>query len=441
MTRKMKTTKNLLLLLFLLLCSCTHAQEVITENWQNAIKELPEGKDPTPAELWLKDRLEKSKHFEKYVNSNGIETYVLKTHLAKQQSTMYFTTPGITSDGRYMWFWLKEDNKNSLALVDFEKDEVVRYADMEIAESSSVVDTITGDVYWVEPRGSQRHTTDFYKLYRRSPGDEETISVINKIPHFVDNCKPPRQVVTHLMFSADHKSFCFDSGHYYVNNKTYLGVITLDGSSIELWTALDRRYNHAQMNPKYNDVMLAVQDYFYDYLGQYGEVGSKIPIENRMWIIYSDGEAKPVFPVGNDIYHEWWDSTGDILWYIDKKGNYGGKGVCRVPYDYKNRSFGNPELIWPNSLGHAECDSRSLYLVADHGHKTFETSNSVRVSFFNIATGKEVDIVTSMPYPGWNADPHPHFALQDRIICFTFSETEGSTVGITFTGTLEELTK
>lgn len=73
--------------------------------------------------------------------------------------------------------------------------------------------------------------------------------------------------------------------------------------------------------------------------------------------IYRDGESKPVFPVGNDIYHEWWDATGDILWYIDKKGNYGGKGVCRVSYDYESRSFGEPELIWPNSLGHAESDS------------------------------------------------------------------------------------
>lgn len=432
--------KRILLLIGCILFSCqlpAQLKTVIVEDWSNAIV-TEETQNPA---LFLEERLKKSKHFEVYTNSNGVKTYVLKTHLAEQQSTMYYTSPSISNDGKYMWFWLIIDNKNNLALIDFESDEVLSFPEMEIAESSSMMDVRTGDVYWVEPRGSQRRLTDYYRVYKRGTGSNDQIEEINRIPHMVDNCKPPRQVVTHFTYNASRTKFCFDSGHYYTNNKSYLGVVPVNGDPVEHWTSLDRRYNHAQMNPKYDDVMLAVQDYFYDYLGQYGEVGEQIAIDNRMWIIYSDGAANPVFPKGNDIYHEWWDADGETLWYMDKKGNYGGKGVCKVSYNYSTRSFGTPELIWANSLGHAATDSQSKYLIGDHGHKTFEATDSVRVSFFNIEKQKEIDVVTKMSYPGWNADPHPHFALGDEIICFTFSKNTGSTIAISFTKPLITLSE
>ncbi|MCD7973072.1 MAG: hypothetical protein LUG18_10490 [Candidatus Azobacteroides sp.] len=434
----MKKYKIHILTIFssLLFCSFNYGQQLVIEDWHNSIKMDEEG-----ISRQLRERLENSAHFETFTNTNGVKSYVLTPQPGKQQSTMYFTSPSFTNDGRYMWFWVQKDNLNTLALIDFEKDEVLQFDNMEIAESSSLVDVETRDVYWVEPKGEQRQPTDYYRVYKRGPGKNDKMEVINKIPHFVANCKPPRQVVTHLIYNASKTKFCFDSGQYYANNKTWIGVIPANGDPVEVWAELERRYNHAQMNPFYDDAMLVVQDYFYDYPGQYGEIGAQVPIQNRMWIAYSDGEVKPVFPEGNDIYHEWWDAGEDYLWYIDKKGNYGGKGVCRVPYYHSTRSFGQPELVWPNSLGHAETDSRSRYLIADHGHKTFEETNSVRVSFYNISTGKETDVVTSMPYPGWNADPHPHFAMNDNVICYTFSKTEESTIAITFTEEPEQLSR
>ena len=399
--------------------------------------------EPVDPAVRLLDRLEKSEHFEKYTNDNGIVTYYLDSpRLAKHQIGMYYTTPCITDDGRYVWFWLTEDRSDfSLALYDAETDEVYQYDGMEVHTSSSYVDTATGDVYWVSPAKNQKYAGDVYYILKRGPEPKDRIKKVARIPHYVDNCPPPRQVVTHLFPSADGKSFGFDSGHYRTNNKTYIGTVPNDiNGEAQLWTILERRYDHGQMSPKYSDVMLVTQDYFTDYIGQFGEPGGRLGPDNRMWIVYSDGEAKPVFEDDNDIYHEWWDASGDWLWYIDKKGNKGGKGVCKVKYDYVNRSFGEPELIWPDALGHA-CGSKSgKYIVGDHGYKSWATTNSCRLSFYNIATGKEANIVTSLPYSGSMNHTHPCFAMNDAVVCYTFSTGDYNAVAFTFTENLIELT-
>lgn len=392
---------------------------------------------------YLKEKLDRSKHFLKYENPNGVVTYYLNTRVEKNQITMYYTTPCITDDGRYIWFWLTAGSSNfTLALFDVEKDEIYCYSGMEVHTSSSWVDTKTGDVYWVKPAENQRNTGDYYYILKRGPESRDKIKKVGRIPHFVDNCPTPRQVVTHLSPSADRKWFAFDSGHYRYNNKTYLGVVPngIDGEA-RLWTILDLRYDHAQMHPVHSDVILAAQDMFTDYIGQYGAPGSRYSPTDRMWIVYADGEAKPIFPAPNYVTHEWWDATGKYVWYVDRRGKNGGKGVCRVEFDYPNRTFGPPEHIWPGAIGHA-CSSKSLrYLVGDFGTKTWPATNSVRVAFYNIETGKEIDIATSLPYTGAANDPHPCFAMNDAVICYTFATPEFNAVGLTFTDQLIELSK
>lgn len=63
MTKRMEINKVLLVYCFLLFYSCTHAQEVIVENWQNAITELPESKDPTFSRIMVKRSVRQLKTF------------------------------------------------------------------------------------------------------------------------------------------------------------------------------------------------------------------------------------------------------------------------------------------------------------------------------------------------------------------------------------------
>ena len=425
--------------LFIAILSCSNYNTVILIS------------DASAQAFSLKEKLDRSKHFIKYTNpSNGVVSYILNTHIAKHQISMYFVVPPVTDDGRYIWFWLTEGSGDfDIALFDVEKDEIRHYSGMKIHASSSFVDTETGEVFWVKPAENQRHIGDNYLVLKRGPGEKDKIKQVAYIPHLVDNCRVPRQVVTHLSRSADKKSFAFDSGHYRENNRSYLGTVPLDiKGQYSLWTILDRRYNHAQMHPVHNDVMLAAQDYFTDYIGQYGEAGGRIGVNNRMWILYADGEAKPVFADLNNnsvktsvIYHEYWGNSGEYLWYIDQVGTYGGNGTCRIPYHYATRSFGAPELIWPKAGGHSFSSRSERYLVGDHGYKSWETTDSCRVSFYNMETKKEVDIATKMPYSGEQNHPHPTFAMNDQVICYTFAITGRNSLAITFTDQLIEKSK
>ncbi len=369
------------------------------------------------------ETLGQSKHFTKWTNDNGIVSYVLSTRVAPFQQSMYYTNISFTNDGKYLWFSaaFPPANNKCLGVVDFVNDEVRVYKETVFEGASPLIDLDNGQAYWVEARGRQRNIGDYYRIFKRGAQADDAIEEVGRIPHLVEGSAPPRQVATHLTFNADKTAIGFDSGNY-ANNKTFAGVVSLDTGTAKVWGEFDRRYNHGLMHPTDKDVMLIMQDYFTDNLGEFGEKGARVGIENRMWLIFSDGEKKAVFPSPNSIYHEWWSTDGRYLWYIDKDGNYGGVGTCRVAVDTKRRLIGKPRLIWPNAVGHSHCDGSGRYLVGDHNYKSWKDTNTVRVSFYNAAKAVEVDIVTSMQYPQYDqyhTHPHPQFAKNDEFICYT----------------------
>jgi len=381
------------------------------------------GADPRADGGTTADTLARSKHFTAWRNDNGIVSYVLTTQAAPFQQSMYYTNLTFTTDGKYLWFSaaFPPANTKCLGVVDFIKDEVRIYKDTVFEGAVPLIDLESGDAYWVEARGGQRHIGDYYRVFKRGAGADAAIQEVGRIPHLVEGSAPPRQVATHLTFNADKTGIGFDSGNY-ANNKTFAGVVSLATGQAGIWGELDRRYNHGLMHPTDKDVMLIMQDYFTDNAGQFGEKGARVGIENRMWLLFSDGEKKAVFPTPNSIYHEWWDVDGKYLWYIDKSGNCGGVGTCRVAVDTKRRQIGKPRLVWPNAVGHSHCDSSGRYLVGDHNYKSWKDTNTARVSFYNAAKAAEVNIVTSMPYPKYDqyhTHPHPQFAKNDEFICYT----------------------
>ncbi|MCD7973067.1 MAG: hypothetical protein LUG18_10465 [Candidatus Azobacteroides sp.] len=92
--------------------------------------------------------------------------------------------------------------------------------------------------------------------------------------------------------------------------------------------------------------------------------------------------------------------------------------------------------MWPEALGHAYSSKSGKYLVGDHGYKEWEITDSVRVSFYNIETKAEIDIASAMPFSGEQNHPHPYFAMNDKVICYTFAEKKRNSFAITFTGQL-----
>jgi hypothetical protein len=107
------------------------------------------------------------------------------------------------------------------------------------------------------------------------------------------------------------------------------------------------------------------------------QYGKRHDYTNRIWLLKRNGDLRPLLGDGTSIAHEWWDSDGQHVWYVDyNQGTYSWK----------------------------------------------ETGCSVE--FFNMNTGKEAVIAGNLPLPPYprpryHLDPHPQFCAEDRFVVYT----------------------
>lgn len=333
---------------------------------------------------------------------SGVESLVLTQHrIAPHQQSFYFTNPSFTRDGRYLWLYCAFPPGGDayygrqLAVVDFENQTLQCFPETEFMDASPFVDKDTGEVYW----------TTCLEIWKRGPLPGDRASLVAAFPNELARNRRPLRLATHLTLSADKKSFAIDAQ---IGNEWFLGDLPVDGTTpFRLWQKFDRGYNHTQFSPTDPDLMLTAQDSWYDAnSGAYGAV------EDRLWLIRRGGKARPIYPhdPSNMRGHEWWDADGRHVWYIDYR-----KGTEKV-----NIETGEKTNVWPNGHTHSHTDQQSRYLVGDINPQPPYTW---RVAFFNIRTGKEINIVTEFPpMPARNryhTHPHPQFSCNDRYICYT----------------------
>lgn len=359
-----------------------------------------------------------SSHFTKWTDEGGAVSYILK-HQAALQSTGYYTQKMYTSDGRFLWF-IADDigtkrRDGYLGVVDFTKDEVRLFPEARFDPSSPLVDLQTGDCYYVESRENSG-TEAGWKINRISPDGK--ITYVNLVPRQPSESKSnPRQIVSHLTFNASRTALGFDTGNYRGSNRTYAGIVPLDGSPAVVWHVYNRRMNHAQMNPTDDDLMFIAEDY-YDH--QEDGKTTRKGVDNRMWLLRKDGTTWPLFTVERGRYnsHEWWDVNGRDLWFTDRRGKaLGGKGTGFVDI-----TTGKTTLVWPDANDISESSASQRYLVGDN-YKQWSKGRPVKLMFFDAQTKKTTLIATSLPAPttGRPHQPNGHFELNDTWIAYTTS--------------------
>lgn len=332
---------------------------------------------------------------------SGVDSFILSQNTAPFQQSFYYTNPSFTNDGRYLWFYCAyppSGNANqgrSLAVADIQEGEIRVFPETQFLDASPGVDLETGDVYWCI--GSE--------IWKRGPQPSQTAKLVNQLPPEIVRNRRPWRIATHLTFSADRKSLNIDAE---IGRQWFVGHAPLDGSEIVIWQEFDRAYNHGQFSPVDPDLQLINQDSAVDPI-----TGDCPPYENRMWLIRRGEKAVPIFPTGPKHGHEWWSANGQHVWYV-----HYNRGVERV-----NIAKPEPELIWASDVvSHAHVDATERYMVADcvPGKDT----GIGKVIFYNIETGREVSIVSDMPYPSealrrYHVHPHPQFCRQDEYICYT----------------------
>lgn len=340
--------------------------------------------------------------------SSGIESLILTAGDAPLRQSFYYTNPSFSDDGRFLWIYFafppagNGNQGRSLAVVDFQSQEVRHYPETGFLDASPAVDTSTGEVYWCTG----------LEIWKRGPLAGDAPVLVNRFPQELARGRRPWRLATHLTFSADRRSLNIDTE---IGNQWFAGHAPLDGGDVVIWREFDRCYNHGQFSPRAPDLQLINQDSSVDPI-----TGVSANYENRMWLLRCDGHAAPIFAdaaVSGAAKHghEWWSADGRHVWYI-----HYGRGVMRVdPF----RAAPESECMWASdTVSHAHADATETLVVADC--QPGPATGISTVIFHNRTTGRDVAIVSQLPYPPdelrrYHVHPHAQFCLGDRYICYT----------------------
>lgn len=335
---------------------------------------------------------------------SGVESFILSSRVAPVQQAFYFTQSGFSADGRYLWFYAAfppngdQYTGRQLGVVDLEEEAVRFCPETLFLDASPYVDPKTAEVYWISG----------LDLWKRGPRPDDQPVLVNSFPKELANNRRPLRIATHLTPSADRHSFAIDA---LIGNDCFIGDLPLDGTRpFSLWQKTGRCHNHAQFSPTDPDLMLIAQDGWHD--AATGEPGNCV---DRLWLIRRGEKLRPIFPgsPSNMRGHEWWDADGEHVWYIDYR-----KGTEKV-----NIRTGAWSNVWPAGHTHSHSDRTGQLLVGNVNPQHIDY-NLWWVSFFNVATGREIRIVTKVPTLPVLSDqyrtcPQPRFCLNDRWITYT----------------------
>lgn len=340
--------------------------------------------------------------FERWIDpESGVESFILTRRIAPIQQSFYFTNSGFSGDGRYLWFYCAYPPGGDayygrqLAVIDLAEQIVQHFPETQFSDASPFVDPQTGEVYW----------TTGLEFWKRGVRRDDVARKIGQFPAELARRRRPLRIATHLSRSADGKRFAVDAQ---IGNEWFAGDLSIDNGEFRLWQTFDLCHNHAQFSPVDPELMLIAQDGWTD-----PATGREGQTRDRLWLLRRGAKAEAILPhepLPSSLRgHEWWSADGRHVWFVDYHA-----GTAKV-----NLATGERTLVWPNGHTHSHADRTDRFLVGDINPE----SGKWRVAFFDTVTGKEINIVSSLPSPlpwvTYHSHPHPRFCLGDRFICYT----------------------
>jgi hypothetical protein len=351
--------------------------------------------------------IETSKHFSKHIDPEyGVPFYVLDTHVAPQQQAFYFVNPCMSNDGHYLWFWciFPPAMYYTLAVIDFEKDEIYHFPETEFVAESPLVDVETGDVYY----------SDTVAIYKRTPDPSKPTVKLCDLPEVAreDNARILRSA-THLTLSPDKTKMFLDM----TTTKGWIaGAITLDTGEFEVYCRPEFCRDHGQFNPVYPDLALMAEDGFGKTWIRTDENG----VFMRLWTVTSDGTEKVWPPLNLErATHEWWSADGTKIYYCKYNLIESNNGICSIDI-----FTGEHKLVAPVAAWHGFSSADDKLFVFDENDGFYRGCAS-KVGIYNAETGKKAYIVNNPPLAPkekpakYHLDPHPRLNGAEKYITFS----------------------
>jgi hypothetical protein len=352
--------------------------------------------------------LAKHPYFEPWTDpASGVTSYLLKERVAPIQKGLYYVTPSVSADGRWLWFSAAFPPSHQAFLAAACLDP----ADPRIRSFPA---TARGGNPLVLPEGDAVHVPIEDGIWRLA--FDGTIVPVLRMPAEIIAGRRLFSLVTDLTVSADGRYFALDS---HIGNRwlVSLGEVATGRVTPLRWFAAC--HHHAAFSPVDPDLMLVNQGPWNDPI-----TGDKFDMNVRMWLM--DTRLTRYEPLFGDLWfgrncqscHEWWTADGRICWCDYDRGVF----ECDPNAVPRTRT-----LVWPRPMWHGQCDPSGRYFCGDQYpyHRTGD--KPCRVFFFDRRAGRDVAIVSAMrlpdlPHGEWrpfHLDPHPHFSPDGRFVVYT----------------------
>ena len=338
---------------------------------------------------------------------SGVVNYVLSERLAPIQRALYFATPSISSDGKWLWFVtiFPPSSYSLMAVVSLDPDNPQIRSFPHAACSHNPLVTGEGGAVYVPINRS---------IYRLDP--EGNMNLVFEMPPEILEKRRLFRLVTDLTMSCDGKYLLLDS---WIGERTLISVVELATGELTPIKWLDRDLHHSQFS---------LHDPTLFMLGEspwmHPITGVKTPIDRRMWVMNVAGDlCEPIFDdlhFGKNCWtcHEWWTPDGRVQWCDYETG------IFEADLETRER-----QLIWKHPMIHGQTDPTGRFICGDHDPYKWHFDRPCGVYMYDRETGKDIALASTMPLPtaetdgsslkGFHLDPHPHFSPDSRYVVFT----------------------
>lgn len=352
---------------------------------------------------------------------SGVDSYLLTERVAPFQRGLYFVTPSISEDGRWLWFSAAFPPSRTwflaVASLDPARPTLRWFPQAPMAQGGPIL-TPAGDAVFMP----------IHDGVHRITADGGTTEIARLPPEWVGH-RHLFAVSSNLTRSADGRHLVLDS---HIGNRWLISLLELATGRVTPLRWFHHCHHHAQFSPVDPELILLGQGPWYDPI-----TGNKGDIDIRMWLM--DTKLTRYEPLFGDLWfnhncrscHEWWTRDGRVCWVDYDDGIY----ECRPSEHPRQR-----RLVWRRRLlCHGQCDGEARLFCADENPYEQPPEHPRRVVFFDRATGRETPIAAGLPSPpvppddrrSYHLDPHPHFAARDRFIVYT--TTARGTVDVALT--------
>jgi hypothetical protein len=351
----------------------------------------------------------------------GAASYLLNERVAPLQKGLYYVTPSISADNRWLWFNAVFPPSRAVFMavvsLDPERPAIRWFPETHLNGNPLVL-----------PEGNAAYVPIHDGIYRLTA--DGGLKEMVRLPADLIGYRRLGRVVTGLTVSADGRHLILDSD---VGNRTELSLVETATWNLTRLCSLPGVHHHVYFSPTDPELFCIAQAPNYDPVS-----GDKNDMIVRMWVMNT---AQTRFePVFGDLWfkhncmscHEWWAADGTFCWCDYNEGVY-ETDVARA--DRKKT------LVWPRPMCHAQCDRTKRYYVGDQNPYDRTDKSPCRVFFFDRATGRDIAVVSRMGQPDFGAargdwrsyhlDPHAHFSPDGS--AFVYTTTVRGTVDVAVT--------